>query len=129
MNVGGNLQVFGFVEGSIVWQQYVEFSFIVFRQLIQKHLKVLGVALRQFQQQVSAIEGRKRAVQVSGFKAMLKKAKRFDGFGRKAFMSKGQQAEAAFICTVEIETLEALAVLADAVYFRGDFFLNASTAA
>lgn len=129
MDICRNLEGLGFVKAGIIKQDDFKFLFICFGEFIQESLKVLRVAQGQFQEKMCSIDRRKSTVEVRGFKAVLKMAKGLYAFCCEGFVRKGQQAKAAFIQGIEVETLKALVVQPlNMVYLLGYFFLNCSTA-
>ena len=89
VHIGWNGQGLCFVKAGIIQQQDFEFLFVHPGKFIQKSLKVLGIALREVQQKMSAVHRRKSTIEVRGFKAVLKAAKRFYAFGRECLVRKG----------------------------------------
>jgi hypothetical protein len=78
------------VKSTVIEDDYFEFLFIFFIEMFQKGLEVGAVALRHFQQEVVAIDGRECTKQVSVIKAVLIIAKRLYTFYGKGFMRECQ---------------------------------------
>ena len=110
-DIGRPAELFGCVKGGIVQQHDFELLGTVKGKGIEESLHVFGVAMRHLQHKMPAVHRRKSAIQVGGFKAVLKAAQRPDAFGRKGTVGEGQQAEAAFVHSIQVELRKAPVLL------------------
>src|ERR1043165_9719389 len=99
------------MKGGVIEQDDFKFFFFGFGEFVEESLKILRVALWQFQEKMRSIDRRKSTIEVRGLKTVLKVAKGLDAFCSEGFMRKGEQSKAAFIQSIEVKTLKALAVL------------------
>lgn len=71
----------------------------------------IGVAMRQFQQEAVAIDGREAAEQVGVIETMLIQANGLDAFGRQHPFLAGEQSEAALVLEIKVDGGEAAIII------------------